>query len=260
MFYFTQSFALKQIQISMYGTDCYSNFILSLLLLGYHGYPPRQSTSEPLLPFDSQTDQDEKPFSPPELVPIAMDNESPLSSHDVSHDSVDQSHDSQKDTEACHVAHSSKSSVDNDASTVCDQKSTPFQIATSEFVGKDQSQNAPPLTTIDTKKDNKNDKYLSPLIRHQRNRGYESSDDDDVFLPDPVLRNAAMASINTQDGTLGEEKKSFSTEGVSIPPVPPLIAGPKEKVSENVPVVIKRGRGTAKTLDLQKLQLPLSQG
>lgn len=202
---------------------------------------------------------------------MTLENESPLPpSHDTSHDSMDQSHDSmnqsrdsQVDTEACHVTRSSKSSVGNDASPVCEQKSTPFQIADSEFVVEDQVQSASPVTAIDdVKKDNKNDKYLSPLIRHQRNRGYESSDDDDVFLPDPILRKA-MVSKDTKDALPNTEKDKPVARKESIPvvpPVPPLIAGPEEKASGSVAVVIKRGRGTAKTLDLQKLQLPLSQG
>ncbi len=231
---------------------------------GYHGYPHRQSTSEPLLPFDSQTDEDEKPFSPPELVPIAitLDSESPLPPQDTSHDSMDQSHNSQTDTEACHITRSSNSSTGNNIPSVREQKSTPFQIAESEYVSEDQSQNAAPVTeqpTDDVKKSGKSDKYVSLLIRHQRNRGYESSDDDDVFLPDPIHK--AMVSTATKDEPIREEVKSMCTVKASVPPVPPLIASTEEKPSGgSVVVVIKRGRGTAKTLDLQKLQLPLSQG
>ena len=237
--------------------------------LGYPGYQPRQSTSDPLLPFDSQTEEDEKPFSPPELVPIEMtlDKDETLQqsndqSHDLkdqSHDLKDQSHETHKEAEACRMASkgSSRSSSGND-NNVCEEKSTPFQLAVSVFKSEDNGQ----VSSLSLEKhegnkesnQSKNDKYISPLIRHQRNRGYESSDDDDVFLPDPELRKSMVCSDTKEEA---EEKPRVAEESVPIPAVPPLIASP---VSNPPVVVIKRGRGTAKTLDLEKLQLPLSQG
>ena len=53
--------------------------------------------------------------------------------------------------------------------------------------------------------------YVSPLVRHQRNRGYESSDDDDVFLPNPVSKLRTEDSSHVVMETEGETTEDART-------------------------------------------------
>ena len=180
-----------------------------------------------------------------------------------------ESHDSHKDVSQCHMTNSissNKSSAGNEPQVTSEgddkveEESVPFQLAEPGVQTQNQAPKSPspvdppqqPAEDNKTKKD-ATDKYISPLIRHQCNRGYESSDDDDVFLPNPILTNSKpKVTVETADTPQQEEEAREVPEVVvSKPSVPPLEKGT---------VVIKRGRGTAKTLDLQKLQLPLSQG
>ena len=65
------------------------------------------------------------------------------------------------------------------------------------------------LTTESTKIVN----YDSPLMRHQRNRGYESSDDDDVFLPNPVSKLRTEGGSHVVMETEGETTEDATTTG-----------------------------------------------
>jgi len=71
----------------------------------------------------------------------------------------------------------------------------------------------------------------------------------------------------------GQETSSFSTETTplssGVMPTQPMDissdlsdggSGSKSFIESNTRIVIKRGRGAAKTLDLNKLQMPLQQG
>ena len=100
---------------------------------GYPSYPHQHHTDTNTLltlpPLSHPTEEDERPFSPPELVPIetTLNKEPPVESHD-----------SHKDVSQCHMTNSissTKSSTGNETQVISEgdgkgeEESVPFQLA-----------------------------------------------------------------------------------------------------------------------------------
>ena len=246
----------------------------------------QQTNSEASDKLDISLPPAERPYSPPQLVPV--EEEEPPDNNKLS---------SQSPYSDCHqrvnasspklgpVSQCRKTSQTSSSDTMEDQSfsTKPFQLGMSpQQVPTSNLASLASVIKASTHSSATSPPPLVPIVQathHQQRRGSASDDDDDVFFP--ALANQSnftkdsdtTEKIQEQHSSIASGSSSSNPpllasmspsaparEGAITPTITPSVVTKLNQTPPSTLVVNRRGRAAGKILDEEKLKLPINRG